>query len=106
MGEKAESSNKARLSLSGRLAQRALRVRMPGSAAIDLAWLAHGRTDAAVILGGMAWDVAAGVILVREAGGVVIDAVGSRHTLTSTSTIAASAQLIGQVLDVLPRPEP
>ena len=78
---------------------------MLGSAAIDLAWLAHGRTDAAIIFGGKAWDVAAGVILVREAGGIVIDAIGAKHTLSSASTIAASPQLAGQVLDVLPRPD-
>lgn len=105
VGERAESKNQTRLALSGKLAQRALRVRMLGSAAIDLAWLAHGRTDAAIILGGKAWDVAAGVILVREAGGVVIDAIGSKHTLRSASTIAASPQLVGQVLDVIPRPD-
>jgi myo-inositol-1(or 4)-monophosphatase len=103
VGERAETKNELRLVVNGRLAQRALRVRMLGSAAIDLAWLAHGRTDAAVIFGGKAWDVAAGVILVREAGGIVIDGIGAKHTLRSTSTIAASPQLAGQVLDVMPR---
>jgi myo-inositol-1(or 4)-monophosphatase len=105
VGERAETKNELRLAVNGRLAQRALRVRMLGSAAIDLAWLAHGRTDAAIIFGGKAWDVAAGVILVREARGIVIDATGAKHTLRSVSTIAASPQLAGQVLDVLPRSE-
>ena len=104
VGEQAESKNQTRLAVTGQLAQRALRVRMLGSAAIDLAWLAHGRTDAAIIFGGKPWDVAAGVILVREAGGIVIDAIGAKHTLRSASTIAASPQLVGQVLDVMPRP--
>ena len=102
VGEQAEIKNEARLAVNGRLAERALRVRMLGSAAIDLAWLAHGRTDAAIIFGGKAWDVAAGVILVREAGGIVIDSIGAKHTLSSASTIAASPQLAGQVLDVMP----
>jgi myo-inositol-1(or 4)-monophosphatase len=105
VGEQAEEKNRVRLAVTARLAQRALRVRMLGSAAIDLAWLAHGRTDAAIISGGKPWDVAAGVILVREAGGIVIEAMGAKHTLSSASAIAASPQLAGQVLDVMPRPD-
>ena len=104
MGERADFKNQTRLAVNDQLARRALRVRMLGSAAIDLAWLAHGRTDAAIIFGGKPWDVAAGVIIVREAGGIVVDAVGSRHTLRSASTIAASPRLVGQILDVIPRP--
>jgi myo-inositol-1(or 4)-monophosphatase len=105
VGEEADTKNQARLAVNGRLAQRALRVRMFGSAAIDLAWLAHGRADAAIIFGGKPWDLAAGVILVREAGGIVIEAMGAKHTLSSASAIAASPQLAGQVLDVMPRPD-
>jgi len=104
VGERADFKNRTRLAVNDQLARRALRVRMLGSAAIDLAWLAHGRTDAAIIFGGKPWDVAAGVIIVREAGGIVVDAVGSRHTLRSASTIAASPRLVGQILDVIPRP--
>jgi myo-inositol-1(or 4)-monophosphatase len=104
VGEQAEAKNEARLALTGRLAQGAQRVRMLGSAAIDLAWLAHGRTDAAIILGGKVWDTAAGVILVREAGGSVVDAAGQRHKIGSTSTVASSPELLDQVLDVVPRP--
>jgi len=104
VGEQAEAKNEARLVVTSRLAQRAQRVRMLGSAAIDLAWLAHGRTDAAVIFGGHPWDTAAGVILVREAGGSVVDARGQRHKLGSASTLAASPELLDQVLGVVPRP--
>ena len=104
VGEQAEAKNEARLVVTSRLAQRAQRVRMLGSAAIDLAWLAHGRTDAAIIFGGHPWDTAAGVILVREAGGSVVDARGQRHKLGSASTLAASPELLDQVLGVVPRP--
>jgi myo-inositol-1(or 4)-monophosphatase len=86
---------------SRRLAERALRVRMLGSAAIDLAWLAHGRTDAAIMFGNKPWDTAAGVILAREANGLVVDADGDHHTLRSASTIAASADLLDQVLELI-----
>ena len=47
------------------------KVRMIGSAAISLAWVACGRVDAYVEDDIMLWDVAAGMLLVREAGGVV-----------------------------------
>jgi myo-inositol-1(or 4)-monophosphatase len=101
VGEQAAARNQVRLAVTGRLAARVQRVRMLGSAAIDLAWLAHGRTDAAVIFGNKPWDTAAGVILVREAGGLVVDADGSRHTLRSASTVAASAGLLDQVLELI-----
>jgi myo-inositol-1(or 4)-monophosphatase len=104
VGEQAEAKNEIRLAVTGRLAQRAQRVRMLGSAAIDLAWLAHGRTDAAIIFGGKPWDTAAGVILVREAGGSVVDADGQRHKIGSISTVASSPELLDQVLDAARRP--
>lgn len=48
-------------------------VRRPGSAAIDLAWVAFGKFDAFYETGLMPWDVAAGIVLVREAGGTITD---------------------------------
>jgi len=101
VGEQADARNQIRLAVTRRLAERALRVRMVGSAAIDLAWLAHGRTDAAIIFGNKPWDTAAGVVLVREAGGRVVDADGTHHTTQSASTIAASAELLDQVLELI-----
>ena len=50
---------------------------MHGSEAVDLAWLASGRLDATVMLSSSPWDVSGGVLLVREAGGVVCDAGGA-----------------------------
>ncbi|WP_276607886.1 inositol monophosphatase family protein, partial [Vogesella mureinivorans] len=48
-------------------------VRRTGSAALDLAYVAAGRADAYFEAGVMPWDIAAGVLLVREAGGRVCD---------------------------------
>jgi len=101
VGERAEAKNEVRLAVTRRLAETAQRVRMLGSAAIDLAWLAHGRTDAAIIFGGKPWDTAAGVILAREAGGLVVDADGDHHILRSASTVAASAELLNQVVELI-----
>jgi myo-inositol-1(or 4)-monophosphatase len=55
-------------------------VRRTGSAALDLAWVASGRADAYFEAGLQPWDVAAGVLLVREAGGRVCDFRGSNLT--------------------------
>lgn len=54
-------------------------VRRVGAASLDLAWTAAGRYDAYWELGTHAWDVAAGVLLVREAGGYATDPAGSDH---------------------------
>jgi myo-inositol-1(or 4)-monophosphatase len=55
-------------------------VRRTGSAALDLAWVACGRADAYFEAGVQPWDIAAGVLLVREAGGRVCDFRGSNLT--------------------------
>ena len=55
-------------------------VRRTGSAALDLAWTACGRADAYFEAGLQPWDIAAGVLLVREAGGRVCDFRGSNIT--------------------------
>jgi myo-inositol-1(or 4)-monophosphatase len=90
VGTNAQEKNKPRLRLTALLAERIERVRMFGSAAIDLVWVAEGRTDATVILANKPWDTAAGVLIAREAGAVVTDAHGQPHTFASAATIAAS----------------
>jgi myo-inositol-1(or 4)-monophosphatase len=52
-------------------------IRRTGSAALDLAYVACGRTDAYFEAGVKAWDIAAGVLLVREAGGRITDFKGA-----------------------------
>jgi myo-inositol-1(or 4)-monophosphatase len=98
VGEGAPGKNVLRLAITGLLAARAQRVRMYGSAAIDLAWLAEGRTDAAVTMSNKAWDMTAGVILAREAGAHVVDRDGRPHTAASTATVAAGPELLPEVL--------
>jgi hypothetical protein len=60
----------------------------------------ESRTDAAIMLANKPWDTAAGVILAREANGLVADADGDHHTLRSASTVAASAELLDQVFEL------
>jgi myo-inositol-1(or 4)-monophosphatase len=68
VGDHADERNRVRLQLTQLLAGQALRVRMFGSAALDLAWLAEGKVDASITLSNRSWDVAAGVVA-RKAGG-------------------------------------
>jgi len=94
VGEKSEAQNESHLRLLARLQRESLRVRVHGSEALDLAWLAAGRLNASIMLSNLAWDVSAGVLLVREAGGVIVDHDGSAHTLRSRFTIAAAPSLV------------
>jgi myo-inositol-1(or 4)-monophosphatase len=75
-------------------------VRRTGSAAIDLAWVACGRLDAFWEFGLNPWDIAAGRLLVAEAGGQVSDMKGSRHHLTSPHLLVDNGLLHGQVLEI------
>ena len=73
-------------------------VRRFGSAALDLAWVAAGRFDAFWERGLAPWDVAAGILLVREAGGVVSDLSGGERALETGDILAANERLHPQLL--------
>ncbi|RSN21391.1 inositol monophosphatase [Amycolatopsis sp. WAC 01416] len=103
VGEGAEVKNRVRMALLAELGGRVQRVRFLGSAAIDLAWVAHGKLDASVILANQPWDTMAGVLLVREAGGVVVDADGGDHTVRSAATIAVGAGLRDDLVAAIAR---
>jgi myo-inositol-1(or 4)-monophosphatase len=75
-------------------------VRRPGSAALDLAWLAAGRTDAFWELGLNPWDTAAGVLLVTEAGGRVGTLTGGEYTLGG-DIVAGSPKTYEALLELL-----
>ncbi len=72
-----------------------------GSAALDLAWLAAGRYDAFWERGLKAWDMAAGILMVREAGGVVSDLDGGEKMLETGHILAANEALHPQFLKLL-----
>lgn len=101
VGPNAPSKNQLRFAITEQLAARAQRVRMWGSASIDLAWLAEGRIDASIILANKPWDVTAGVLIAREAGARVLDKDGSDHTQQSTATIAANPRMADQIIDLI-----
>ena len=93
VGVGSEEENSVHLGVLARLAGASLRVRMHGSAALDLAWLAAGRVNATMMLSNLPWDVTAGLLLVREAGGVVYDYDGSDHDADSRFTLASEPSL-------------
>jgi myo-inositol-1(or 4)-monophosphatase len=100
VGDDAAAKNRPRFALTTLLAGRVQRIRMFGSAAIDLAWVAHGRIDACLTLSNKPWDVAAGVCVAREAGALVVDVDGSSHTAASTATIAVTPHLLDTILEI------
>ena len=98
VGADAEAKNRQRLHLTTLLAEQAERVRMFGSAALDLAWIAEGRTDAAIILANKPWDIAAGVLLAREAGALALDGSGGPHTFDSPDTVVTCSGLADAIV--------
>jgi myo-inositol-1(or 4)-monophosphatase len=83
------------------ISQRVAGVRRFGAAALDLAWVAAGRFDGFWERDLSPWDVAAGVLLVSEAGGMVTSADGGDHILDGGSICAASSTMHPLMLERL-----
>ena len=73
-------------------------IRRTGSAALDLAYVACGRADAYFESGVKAWDIAAGMLLVREAGGRVCDYKGRGERILDAGQIVAGNMKVGPLL--------
>lgn len=76
-------------------------IRRPGSAALDLAYVAAGFSDGFFELNLSAWDIAAGGLLVQEAGGIVGDFEGNESWLQTGNIVAANPKVFAQMLQVL-----
>ena len=76
-------------------------IRRIGTAAVDLAYTACGRFEGYFEYGLSPWDVAAGILLVREAGGQVCDYQGGDAPINSKSIIATNKGVHGAVLKVI-----
>jgi myo-inositol-1(or 4)-monophosphatase len=68
-------------------------IRRAGSAALDLAYLAAGRLDGFWEIGLHQWDIAAGVLLIQEAGGVVTDFSFDQNFLATGNIIAGNPKM-------------
>jgi myo-inositol-1(or 4)-monophosphatase len=76
-------------------------VRRTGAAALDLAWTAAGRFDGFWEQGLRAWDLAAGIVILREAGGYVSDGEGRGHMLDKGSVVAGNETVHRKLLKLL-----
>ncbi len=76
-------------------------IRRSGSAALDLAYVAAGRLDAYWEHGTAAWDVAAGILLVREAGGTVTDYDSGEPTVDHGRFVASNGRVHSALLEAL-----
>ena len=85
----------------GRVMEATAGIRRPGAAAIDLAWVASGRFDGYWHHGLSPWDVAAGILLVREAGGFVTDGKGGDGMFASGTVVAGNEIIHRQLLGLL-----
>ena len=76
-------------------------VRRAGAASLDLAFVACGRLDGFWEFGLRAWDIAAGALLVQEAGGIVTEPNGSSNQLNSGNILCASPRIHRQMVATL-----
>jgi len=87
------SSRKNNLGYFARMAKRAQGIRRPGSAAIDLCWLAAGRIDGFWELKLHPWDTAAASLIVRQAGGMTTRVDGSTYTIFDPDLLASNGYI-------------
>ena len=81
--------------------QRTAGLRRPGAAALDLAYVAAGFTDAFFETGLNPWDVAAGSLLVTEAGGLIGNFTGEPDFLEQRECLAGAPRIYGQLVPLL-----
>ncbi len=85
----------------GQVMARTRDVRRLGSAALDFAWVACGRVDGFWEYGLWPWDVAAGLLLVHEAGGLSADLSSEPATVESTNFILAAPGIAEQLINLI-----
>ncbi|GAB1269209.1 inositol-phosphate phosphatase [Aurantivibrio infirmus] len=75
-------------------------IRRPGSAALDLAYVAAGRFDGFWEIGLKPWDMAAGILLIKEAGGMLADFKGGEDYLNSGNIVAGAPKVFKNLLQI------
>lgn len=95
------SNSRNNLGLFARMAKKAQGIRRPGSAALDLCWLAAGRIDGFWELFLHPWDTAAASLFVTEAGGTISRLDGRGYSIYDTDLLASNGHLHKQMRNVL-----
>jgi myo-inositol-1(or 4)-monophosphatase len=85
------------LEMLGKIIRSTSGVRRPGAAALDLAYVAAGRLDAFWETGLAPWDLAAGSLLVREAGGMISGLDGSENFLTTGHVLTGTPRIYREI---------
>jgi len=83
------------------IVQSGIPIRRLGSAALDLAYVACGRFDGFWEINLNPWDVAAGVLLVREAGGTVTQYNGAEYLITNDNLLSSNGLIHDQIIETL-----
>jgi myo-inositol-1(or 4)-monophosphatase len=83
------------------LMRRTAGIRRPGAASLDLAYVAAGRLDGFWELGLSPWDMAAGALLITEAGGLVGDLTGEARYMESGNIVGGNPKVFAQLLQVI-----
>ena len=83
------------------IAKKTAGMRRPGAAALDLAWVACGRMDGFWELGLSPWDMAAGTLLITEAGGLVGDLSGEANYMKTGNIVGGNPKVFGQLLQLI-----
>ena len=83
------------------LTQKTAGMRRPGAASLDLSWVACGRLDGFWEFGLSPWDMAAGALIITEAGGLVSDLAGEAAYLDSGNLVAGNPKVFAQLLQVI-----
>ena len=89
------------LSIFKELTQKTAGMRRPGAASLDLAWVACGRLDGFWEFGLSPWDMAAGSLLITEAGGLVGDNHGEQDFLATGNLVAGNPKVFAQLLQIV-----
>ena len=89
------------LSMFREITARTAGIRRAGAAALDIAYVAAGRLDGFWEMGLSPWDMAAGALLVQEAGGLVGDFHGDQGYLESGRVICGNPKIFGQVVQIV-----
>jgi len=91
----------AYLAIFRELTQKTAGLRRPGAATLDLAWVAAGRLDGFWEFGLSPWDMAAGALLISEAGGLVGDLTGEPNYMASGNIVGGTPKVFSQLLQLM-----
>jgi myo-inositol-1(or 4)-monophosphatase len=89
------------LTIFKEVAQKTAGMRRPGAASLDLAWVACGRMDGFWELGLSPWDIAAGTLLITEAGGLIGDLSGEADYMKTGNLVGGNPKIFGQLIQLI-----